>query len=56
MMKKYTNVPAKEIGRINIMPNFSFIEIPQNMIKDAIKSLNGKRINGKTIKAEYSER
>lgn len=56
MMKKYTNVPAKEIGRINIMPNFSFIEIPQNMIKDAIESLNGKRINGKTIKAEYSER
>ena len=53
---KHTKVTPKEIGRINIMPSFSFVEIPENMIKDAIRDLNGKKIKGKTLKAEYSER
>lgn len=38
------------------MPNFTFVEIPKNMIKDAIKDLDGKNIKGKTLKAEYSEK
>lgn len=53
---KHTNVSPGEIGRINIMPNFTFVEIPKNMIKDAIKDLDGKKIKGKTLKAEYSEK
>ena len=56
LLDRHTNVSAKEIGRINIMPSFTFVEIPKNMIKDAIKDLNGKKIKGKTLKAEYSER
>ena len=56
LLDRHTNVSAKEIGRINIMPSFTFVEIPKNMIKEAIKDLNGKKIKGKTIKAEYSER
>ena len=56
LIDSYTNVSPKEIGRINIMPSFTFVEIPKNMIKEAIKDLNGKKIKGKTLKAEYSER
>lgn len=56
LIDSYTNVSTKEIGRINIMPSFTFVEIPKNMIKEAIKDLNGKKIKGKTLKAEYSER
>ena len=56
LIEKHTNVSPGEIGRINIMPNFTFVEIPKNMIKDAIKDLDGKKIKGKTLKAEYSER
>ncbi|WP_019125812.1 DEAD/DEAH box helicase [Peptoniphilus grossensis] len=56
LVEKHTNVSPGEIGRINIMPNFTFVEIPKNMIKDAIKDLDGKKIKGKTLKAEYSEK
>ena len=56
LIEKHTNVSPGEIGRINIMPNFTFVEIPKNMIKDAIKDLDGKKIKGKTLKAEYSEK
>lgn len=56
LIDNYTNVSPKEIGRINIMQSFTFVEIPKNMIKEAIKDLNGKKIKGKTLKAEYSER
>ena len=56
LIEKHTNVSQGEIGRINIMPNFTFVEIPKNMIKDAIKDLDGKKIKGKTLKAEYSEK
>lgn len=56
LIEKHTNVCPGEIGRINIMPNFTFVEIPKNMIKDAIKDLDGKNIKGKTLKAEYSEK
>lgn len=53
---KHTNVALSDIGKINIMPNFSFVEIPKNMIKEAIKDIDGKKIKGKTLKAEYSEK
>lgn len=56
LIEKHTNVSPGENGRINIMPNFTFVEIPKNMIKDAIKDLDGKKIKGKTLKAEYSEK
>lgn len=56
LLEKHTNVSPGEIGRINIMPNFTFVEIPKNMIKDAIRDLDGKKIKGKTLKAEYSEK
>ena len=56
LVDKYTNVSPKEIGKINIMPSFTFVEVPQNMIKDAIRDLDGKKIKGKSLKAEYSER
>ena len=38
------------------MPSFTFVEIPKNMIKDAIRDLDGKKIKGKSLKAEYSEK
>lgn len=53
---KHTNVAPSDIGRINIMPSFSFVEVPKNIIKDAIKDIDGKKIKGKTLKAEYSEK
>ena len=56
LIRRYTDVATKDIGRINIMPNFTFVEIPKSKIKKAIKDLNGKKIKGKPFKAEYSEK
>ena len=56
LLGKHTDLAPSDIGRINIMPNFSFVEIPKKMIKDAIRDIDGKSLKGKSIKAEYSEK
>ena len=56
LLGRHTDINPSDIGRINIMPNFSFVEVPKNMIKDAIRDLDGKKIKGKSLKAEYSEK
>lgn len=56
LLGRHTDINPSDIGRINIMPNFSFVEVPKNMIKDAIRDLDGKKVKGKSIKAEYSEK
>lgn len=56
LLGRHTDINPSDIGRINIMPNFSFVEVPKNMIKDAIKDLDGKKVKGKSLKAEYSEK
>lgn len=56
LLGRHTDINPSDIGRINIMLNFSFVEVPKNMIKDAIRDLDGKKVKGKSIKAEYSEK
>ena len=56
LLGRHTDINPSDIGRINIMPNFSFVEVPKNMIEDAIKDLDGKKVKGKSLKAEYSEK
>ncbi|MDU6031074.1 MAG: DEAD/DEAH box helicase [Peptoniphilus harei] len=56
LLGKHTDLAPSDIGRINIMPNFSFVEIPKKMIKDAIRDIDGKSLKDKSIKAEYSEK
>lgn len=55
-IKKYTKIPTSDIGAINIMPNFSFVELPVDYLKYAIKDMDGKKIAGKIMKVEYSEK
>lgn len=55
-IKKYTKINVSEIGDINIMPNFSFVEIPIDQLRPAIKDLDGKKIAGKVMRAEYSDK
>lgn len=56
LLGRHTDINPSDIGRINIMPNFSFVEVPKNMIKGAIRDLDGKKVKGKSLKAEYSEK
>lgn len=55
-IRKYTKIPTSDIGIINIMPNFSFVELPLDYLRHAIKDMNGKKIAGKVMKVEYSEK
>lgn len=55
-LRKHTKVPTSKIGNINIMPNFSFVEVNLEYLRGAIKDINGKKIKGKVVKAEYSDR
>ena len=53
---KNTKLPAEEIYDIRILPSFTFITLNEEFIFNAIESLNGKKLKGKKVKAEYSSR
>ncbi|WP_282926330.1 DEAD/DEAH box helicase [Helcococcus kunzii] len=55
-IKKYTKISPSDIGNINIMPNFSFVEVSIDLLRGVIKDLNGKKIGGKVVKVEYSDK
>lgn len=50
-----SNIDPNQIGNIDIANNFSFVEIPEEYIYSAIKQLDGKTINNKTIKVEKAK-
>ncbi|MGF0040584.1 DEAD/DEAH box helicase [Peptoniphilaceae bacterium SGI.131] len=51
---KTCDIPANKIKRINIMRNFSFVDIDKDYLIDSIKKMNGSKIKSLSIKAEYS--
>lgn len=53
---KNTKLPANEIYDIRMLPSFSFITLNEDFIFNAIEALNGKKLKGKKVKAEYSSR
>ncbi|MBU5668480.1 DEAD/DEAH box helicase [Peptoniphilus sp. MSJ-1] len=56
LIRKYTNLSAKDIGKISLMPSFTFVEIPENKIVDAAGDLDGRKVKGKTIKVELASK
>ncbi len=44
-----------EIGRIDLMQNFSFFEVPEREAKSVVKALNNSSINGRRIVVEVAE-
>ncbi len=49
-------VPGKiRIGRIDLMQNFSFFEVPENDAASVVKSLNGQEENGRRISVEFAQ-
>lgn len=56
LIRKHTNLSAKDIGKISLMPSFTFVEIPENKIVDAVRDLDGRKVKGKTIKVELASK
>ncbi len=49
-------IPKNKIGGIILNKNFSFVQLPTEFITPAIVKLNGKKVKGKTISAEISNK
>lgn len=56
LIRKHTNISAKDIGKISLMPSFTFVEIPEEKIVDVVKDLDGRKIKGKTINVELASK
>lgn len=51
-----TNVGEKiEVGRIDLMKNYSFIEVLQQDAERVIKAVNGARVKGREVKIELAD-
>ena len=44
-----------EIGRIDLMQNFSFFEVPEREAKSVVKALNNSNLNGRRIVVEVAD-
>ena len=51
-----TNITGNEIGKIDIMDKFSFVEIPSEYEKNFVKIMNGKTIKGKEVRVELANK
>ena len=51
-----SNVPKNRIGSIILNKNFSFVQLPSEYISSTVAKLNGKRVHGKVLSVEVSDR
>lgn len=47
-------ISGSEIGKINIMDKFSFVEVPSQYEEEMLNGMNGKQIKGKNVKIEIA--
>lgn len=47
-------ISSSDIGKINILDNFSFVEIPTSYAETIISSMKGKQIKGRTVNIEIA--
>lgn len=48
-------IQGNEIGKINILDKFSFVEVPGEYVEDVLEGMKGKQIKGKDCKVEIAE-
>ena len=47
-------VSGSDIGKINVLDKFTFIEVPKSLIKDVLNGMDGKKIKGKEFNIEIA--
>lgn len=55
MINDYTPNLRIEVGKIDILDNFSYVEVSSNNASDVIDALNGRMIRGREINVEIAE-
>lgn len=53
---KEVNLPRELVGNIIIKPNFTFVELPERYLDQAVKGLYNKKIRGKRVEVEISNK
>ena len=53
-IKAHTALNSDKIGRINLLDNFSFVDIPVGYIDDVMKNVKGQVIKGKQVNIEIA--
>ena len=53
-MSANTAVSGKEIGKVNILDKFSFVEVPEEYVEDVLSGMKGKPIKGKDVNIEVA--
>ena len=51
-----TAISGDRIGKINVLDKFSFVEVPSVYAEDVLNGMNGKKIKGKEVRIEVSEK
>ena len=49
-----TAVSGRDIGKINILENFSFVEVPVNYVEEVLSEMDGNTIKGKQVNVELA--
>ena len=49
-----TSVSGSDIGKINLLDKFSFVEIPKEYIEEVLKGMKNKQIKGKKVNIEIA--
>lgn len=47
-------ISGDQIGRVNLLDKFSFVDIPQEYVNEVVNSMNGKQIKGKDVNIEIA--
>ena len=47
-------ISGSDIGKIKILDNFSFVEVPAQYAEDVLSGMNGKQIKGRNVNIEFA--
>ncbi len=50
----YTALSSQEMGRINLLDNFSFVDVPESYVDEVLKNVKGKSIKNKVVNVEVA--
>ena len=54
-IKSHTALTTDTIGRVNLLDNFSFVEVPAGFVEEVMRHVNGKEIKGKVVNIEIAK-
>lgn len=54
-IKAHTALTTDTIGRVNLLDNFSFVEVPAGYVEEVMKNVKGQEIKGKVVNIEIAK-